>query len=228
MTHRLQRLQAVGIVSAVALIAMIITAALVLGPRTMANSQGHMNEPMPRDSAKKLPAIDSSMACPTPVMARIVAATPGAAGAALASILATTTSLGSTTAVRFVQATNLATAEAGVPVEEGGQYGGHGSCDFTLSDNPAAAKLADAGAVALAAKGLPVDKSGTRVPGEQRYLLRSTAFQSNLAYVLYIVPDPASAQPNSFGGQTYTRNLYAIAVIAPDGSVRYAGSLAQR
>lgn len=98
-----------------------------------------------------------------------------------------------------------------------------------LSDNPPAEKLAAAGARALAKQGTPTQTSGATSPGEQRYLLKSGASLSDLAYILYIVPDPTSGTTGIYGPPgaiTYTRNLYAIAVVATDGSIRYVGPIA--
>lgn len=115
-----------------------------------------------------------------------------------------------------------------VAVELGGQVAGKGSCDFSLADNSQAALHARAGAAALAAQGFPLRSDGARVAGEQEYLLRSSAFLSGLSYILYIVPDPQSIEPRTFNGlPVYSRNLYAIAAIASDGTVRYAAPLVQ-
>jgi hypothetical protein len=125
--------------------------------------------------------------------------------------------------LRLLQGT---AAPAGtVPVSRGGQFQGRGSCDFTLADHPTASRLAIAGAATLAARGVPVASGGPISPGEQRYLLRSAAFRDSLAYILYVVPDPTSAQPNDMGGRTYTRNIYALAVVAEDGTVSYAATI---
>ena len=86
--------------------------------------------------------------------------------------------------------------------------------------------MATAGEGALAAKGVRIDKSSVAGRGMQLYLLRSAGFRDDLAYILYIVPDPTSAQTNFTGGQTFTRNIYAVAVVAGDGTVLYAEPLA--
>jgi len=176
---------------------------------------------------RKLPPGLRRPGCDDPtVVAYLVAAGSTATGDTLpaAALSASAASMRGT--VRIAQ--GQAAPAGGIPVTLGGRVQGRSSCDFTLADNPAAARVAAAGAAALAAKGVPVAASGRR-PGEQRYLLSSTGFRDNLAYILYIVPDPASAQPSQGGppgARTYTRNIYALAVVAEDGTVAYAAPLA--
>jgi len=124
-----------------------------------------------------------------------------------------------------------ATPGPGIPFEFGGQVAGAGSCDFTLSDNSQASQVAATGATALSRKGFPTHADGSRAPGEQRYLLRSGASLSGLAYILYVVPAASSPTPSAYGrpnsgAVSYAQSLYGIAVVAPNGSVRYAGPVA--
>ncbi|MHB8576399.1 MAG: hypothetical protein ACYDCQ_13825 [Dehalococcoidia bacterium] len=112
-----------------------------------------------------------------------------------------------------------------LPIYFGGAYRGHSSCDWTFSDNHAAMNVARSGAVVLAMKGLPLQHDGAPGHGEQRYLLRSDGFQPACAYVLYIFPDPTTAEPGPGRTIQYGANIYAIAVIAQDGTVQYAAAL---
>lgn len=226
MSYQSHRTTAAIILSLVAAIAAL--GAAVLYRRASAAPGGSHSAARTVASNKTMPP--NMPRCPTGPVANI-ASTGGTAapliGSSLDSVLssAASSSLGSNLHLKLLSPETPASPD--VLVTLGGQYQGHGSCDFSLSDHALAKQLGERGAAALATKGIPVAKSGSRGEGEQRYLLSSKAFLGSLAYILYIVPDPASAQPNSFGGKTYTHNLYAVAAVASDGTVRYADSLAQ-
>lgn len=195
------------------------------------------------DSIRDLPP--NAGACPNGgIVARLV---PGRSSdpsyiASAPSVLAPSAlqSLGSQ--IRIVRSVSSAsTPVAGVSVEQGGAVAGKRSCDRLLADHPVAARLATAGAQALAHNGFPVLPAGPngamagaasptptaagvpKVRGEQVMLLKSPAFRPELNYIMFCVPDEASKHPNSFGGFDYERNVCALAVVASDGTVKYTG-----
>ena len=124
--------------------------------------------------------------------------------------------------VRPDQSLSTATPAGAIPITVNGSYAGKRNCDSALADSPEAAKLSISGARALAQAGFPAQPDGQPGPLEQRHVLDSPAFLPNLLYIEYVVPDPSSGHRNSFGGITYDKNLYAIAAIASDGSVKYS------
>ncbi len=172
---------------------------------------------------RKLPPNIS--ACSTGRVASLVTGADGTASPVIpTAVLPTSSASALGGAVRIRKSQNP--SETGVAVELGGQYQGHQSCNATLSGNPVVTRLAGMGAAALSLRGLPVNASGELSMGEQRYLLRSSAFRSDLAYIFYIVPDPTSGEPGTIpGSRTYTRNLFGIVAVADDGTVLYAAVL---
>ena len=168
-------------------------------PRTASETRmsGNLSDVL-TDEARRLVGVGSRLTLP---QAAPIAAAPLQRGAAIPTVGA---------------------PSGGIAIELGGAVAGKTSCDFTLADHPEAARLSTAGAATLKNQGLPLSATGF-APGEQRFLVRSAAFTPGLAYILYVVPDPASISATKIGGlPVYERNMYALAAIEPNGSTRFA------
>jgi len=144
------------------------------------------------------------------------------------------------TSVRFASGSPTPKSPS-IAVQFGGTFQGKGSCDSTLSDNPAAATLAAASLPLLVAHGLPLltvpspaaptpatpatNAASNQPLGLVQYLVRSAAFRTDLAYLVTCVPDPTNPTPNAAGGFEYHGWVCAISATTASGTVLFVSLL---